>query len=764
MASTGIPVDPRILQNLQLAKRACADLGKAGEFVELWEAYVLAQSDAVGLTKELDKMAAIRGVGTVGAALLRRLAEIRKDTVPLVEYLRQTLPMNLPLLSDAAALDLALVFIMSTPPARDAVVRWFKNPSGSRDEAMRLLKTMGRMVESYHGAMKEPEPAPPPPKPAAADDVDRLLQERIETQRKARERSLTERRTREQDDAAKAARAKAEAEQAEVAETAARRARLEAESKKDSPEPEDPERAARQKAEAERIAKLEADAARAAQALEEARQKRLNAEAETAERERLEAERITRQGEETRVRVRKQQEDEEAARADREKAAAEAEKTARGEAEAQRARIRAEAEENARERAEAERAAKEKAETERAARDKAERERLAEAERQAKAKAEAEREAKDRAEAERNAAAAAEAERVAREKAEAERVAREKAEAERLAKEKADAERKAREQAEAERLAKEKAEAERLAREKAEAERLAKEKAEAERLAREKAEAERLAREKAEAERLAKEKAEAERLAKEKAEADRIAAEKEAAERIVREKAEAERKAREQADARLTPEQRSARDEARVALRARIPALLADPWKEQKVGAWFRVKSVAGKDESYRDLGLRERGAGFSMLVIQDCVGGRAEWERWERTDLRQVQPLGQEMIDVAGTLTDCDVYQIVSRAGQEKVWTLLDGPHAGAPVRSESSPAAFVARTIEAETMTIGTKTFECTKMTGDETAGGKKVEAVRWWSAVYPLGPLKSTTPALQTESVKAGDDWTKRPPFPS
>src|SRR5450631_1752918 len=291
-----IPVDPRVLQNLQLAKRACNDLGKSGELIELWEGYVLAQADGAGLTKELDKMASLRGVGTMGAAFQRKLADLRKDTVPLVEYLRQTLPMNVPLLADRGALDLALVFIMSTPPARDAVVRWFKNPSGSRDETMKLLKTMSRMVESYQAAVKEPEEAPPPPvkPPPAADDVDRLLQERIEAQRKARDRSITERRTKDQDDAAKAVRAREAAVQAEIAETQARRARLEAESKKDTPDPIDPERAAREKSEAERIAKLEADAAKASAMLEEARQRRLKAEAETAEREKAEVERVAR--------------------------------------------------------------------------------------------------------------------------------------------------------------------------------------------------------------------------------------------------------------------------------------------------------------------------------------------------------------------------------------------------------------------------------------------------------------------------------------
>src|SRR5262245_22147070 len=114
MSVSSIPVAPRVLQDLLLAKRACFDLGTAGEAVELWEAYTLALADAAFLSGQLDKLE-----GSVGPALQQKLAAIRRDTIPLVEYLRQTLPGTLPLLADAKALDLALVFIMSTPPARD---------------------------------------------------------------------------------------------------------------------------------------------------------------------------------------------------------------------------------------------------------------------------------------------------------------------------------------------------------------------------------------------------------------------------------------------------------------------------------------------------------------------------------------------------------------------------------------------------------------------------------------------------------------------
>src|SRR5437773_1880026 len=105
MAASGIPVAPRVLHDLQLARRACSVLGEAGEMVELWEAYSLAQIDAANLEKDL-----ARGSATAAAALQKKLGVIRGDTGPLVEYLRQTLPVSVPLLADPKALDLALVF------------------------------------------------------------------------------------------------------------------------------------------------------------------------------------------------------------------------------------------------------------------------------------------------------------------------------------------------------------------------------------------------------------------------------------------------------------------------------------------------------------------------------------------------------------------------------------------------------------------------------------------------------------------------------
>jgi hypothetical protein len=84
--------------------------------------------------------------------------------------------------------------------------------------------------------------------------------------------------------------------------------------------------------------------------------------------------------------------------------------------------------------------------------------------------------------------------------------------------------------------------------------------------------------------------------------------------------------------------------------------------------------------------------------------------------------------------------------------------------VRSTSPTGVFAAKKLEKETLTVGSKSLECTKMEGEETAGGKTRPVVRWWCATYPLGMVKSTAEGAVTEAVKAGDNWGNRPPFPS
>jgi hypothetical protein len=262
----------------------------------------------------------------------------------------------------------------------------------------------------------------------------------------------------------------------------------------------------------------------------------------------------------------------------------------------------------------------------------------------------------------------------------------------------------------------------------------------------------------------AKEGAGAEETAKKQAEAERVEREKAEAERAAREKAEAIRIAREKADALLSPDQREARDQARAALREKLPDLLADPWREEKVGSWFRVKAVVGGQTTYTDMGLRERGAGFTVLAVQSCAGGRPEWEKWERSERRSVKNLGQEPLDVGGSILECDVYQVLSQAGEEELWIALDAPHAGATLKSGSPGRAFVARKVGVERVSLETREIECVRAEGDESAGGKTAQASYWWSLSYPLGPVRALTAGGSTEAIRAGDNWNNRPPFPA
>src|SRR5436190_1852779 len=269
MTTVGIPVDPSVLQKLELAKRACTELADAGELLELWEAYVLAQADATILMKALQKAG--------GDALKQKLAKLRSNTMPLVEYLRQTLPVSVPLLADAKALDLALVFIMSTPPARDAEeaavaenkARLAKLEAESQRNApdpVDAEKVARDKEKADRLAKLEADAA----RAAAALEEARQLRLKAEAENEAKEKAEAERSNREseatkirfkkqaEEDAARLAGEKAAAEAAQKAErdnAEALRARIRAEAEENARERAEAERLAKEKAEADRKAR-----------------------------------------------------------------------------------------------------------------------------------------------------------------------------------------------------------------------------------------------------------------------------------------------------------------------------------------------------------------------------------------------------------------------------------------------------------------------------------------------------------------------------
>lgn len=298
-----------------------------------------------------------------------------------------------------------------------------------------------------------------------------------------------------------------------------------------------------------------------------------------------------------------------------------------------------------------------------------------------------------------------------------------------------------------------KAEADRLARERAAAEQRKKDKAEEDRRAREKEDAAR-AKEDREKERLAKEKAEkekkeeAERLARAREE-ERLAKEKKAAEeRIAREKAEEERRAKEKAEADR---------------RARQMDRLADPWKDEKPGAWYRFRTTKAETESYADFGLKAKG----VLVTQAHAGGKSSPEESFELKPKPVRPAGRETVEIDGAQFDCDVYEIGAGEESARVWVVQAGPHAGGVVRSVTAGRSMRALRLRKEALRAGDRDFACDVIESEEAVGEARSSVIRWTSAQCPLGDVKVATARGEEktvyELVAAGQGWYSRPPVP-
>jgi hypothetical protein len=118
----------------------------------------------------------------------------------------------------------------------------------------------------------------------------------------------------------------------------------------------------------------------------------------------------------------------------------------------------------------------------------------------------------------------------------------------------------------------------------------------------------------------------------------------------------------------------------------------------------------------------------------------------------------------VGGADVDCDVYEMNSKAGKEKAWIVAGRPAARARPCA-GSPA--VASSPEARDRDADGR-LEDLRLREDGRRGDRRAarrpRATRWWTRSIRWARSSSVSGSVTIEAVKAGDDWTKRPPFPS
>ena len=184
-------------------------------------------------------------------------------------------------------------------------------------------------------------------------------------------------------------------------------------------------------------------------------------------------------------------------------------------------------------------------------------------------------------------------------------------------------------------------------------------------------------------------------------------------------------------------------------------AFLRDPWGKVKEGTWYRIRTTANGEDSYRDLGLRESGSGYRVLVSQTSARGKTEQEQFTWTEPEDLSVMGSVNGEAQGTRYAADVVR--TKASRPSQYVLKDGPHAGAVF-----PADAVLTRLALETLTVKDRKIACTVM--ETELKEPKRGVTTWFSPLIPLGTVKAESPGLTSSIVDFGDDWSRRPPFPA
>jgi hypothetical protein len=183
-------------------------------------------------------------------------------------------------------------------------------------------------------------------------------------------------------------------------------------------------------------------------------------------------------------------------------------------------------------------------------------------------------------------------------------------------------------------------------------------------------------------------------------------------------------------------------------------ASVRDPWAKEKTGAWYRIKTTTEGKDSYKDVGLRESGAGYRVIVSQATVDGKTEPEQFIWTEPEEVSVFGSVNGDAKGTKYAADV--IRTKSSKPSQFVFKDGPHAGAWFAGDATLTA-----LDAATLKVKDREFPCSLLETDLKNGA---HAKTWVCLQVPIGAIKTESAGTTSVLVDFGDTWEKRPPFPA
>jgi len=194
-----------------------------------------------------------------------------------------------------------------------------------------------------------------------------------------------------------------------------------------------------------------------------------------------------------------------------------------------------------------------------------------------------------------------------------------------------------------------------------------------------------------------------------------------------------------------------------------IPTRSLNPWADTDAGSWFRFRTTKAGKASYTDIGLKDKGKDFVVVVTQTAADGQASAVTETKRSPEMVYLRGEETFTMDGQTYLCEIQSPGTEESAQKVWSLLSGRYRGAVLKSVSPEGTLTCRRVWDHTMRVRGTTLDCLVVEGQLQGGAGSRPVKSMWSGSIPMGLIYQEMDGATTVLVDMGSDWSKRPAFP-
>jgi hypothetical protein len=188
-----------------------------------------------------------------------------------------------------------------------------------------------------------------------------------------------------------------------------------------------------------------------------------------------------------------------------------------------------------------------------------------------------------------------------------------------------------------------------------------------------------------------------------------------------------------------------------------------NPWSEQELGTWYRIRNERGGKVSYTDIGLKEKGKDFYVLSTQTATDGQPAPASEARTTPPTVFLRGEESFTFENREFPCEIRSPGLEETAAKTWALLSGRYQGTIIKSVTPEGSFTAARVWEHSIKVNGEPLDCLVVEGQQKNGATSGYVKRWYCGMNPLGVVRMESDGESFVLVDQGSDWSKRPAFP-